>query len=98
MANEQIIDVTEETAEIMAEPVTEIAKNIDWVKFGKAAGCAALVVAGVCVVRKVGPKAVDGAKSLWNNHVESKKNKKLKNMITVEEYEVNDVVEDENDK
>lgn len=96
----EIMDVvsTEETVETMAEPVAEIAKGIDWIKVGKGAGVVTLVAAGAYAAYKLVPKGVDWAKAKNEDRAERKKEKKAKNMITVEEYEVNDVVEDKNDK
>ena len=96
MVDEKNIDVVEETVETMAEPVAEIAKGIDWFKVGKAAGGAAAVAAGAYAAYKLVPKGINWAKTKIENRAESKKEKKANNMITVEEYEVNDVVEDEN--
>lgn len=96
MVDEKIIDVTEETAEIMAEPVAEIAKGIDWVKVGKGAGVVTLVVAGAYGAYKLVPKGFNWTKTKLEDRAERKKEKKAKNMITVEEYDVNEVVEDEN--
>lgn len=97
----EIMDVvsTEETVETMAEQsLTDIVKDVDWAKYGKIAGGVALAAAGAYIVYKQAPKAATKVKTLWTNHVERKQEKKAKNMIMVEEYEVNDVTEDENDK
>lgn len=95
----KIMDVVEETAENMAEPVmAELAKEFDWVKVGKAAGGAALVVTGVYLACKFVPKGIAKGKEILNNHAERKETKKASEVITIDEYEVNDVSKDENDK
>ena len=98
MANEQIIDVTEETVDTVVEPVAEIAKGIDWFKVGKTAGIIGAACGAAYAAYKLVPKGIEWAKTKNENRAERKKEKQLKNMIMVEEYEVNDVIENENDK
>lgn len=95
----KIMDVVEETTENVAEPVmAELAKEIDWAKYGKIACGVALATAGACVARKFVPKGVAKVKDILNNHADRKKIKKASEVITIDEYEVNDVSEDKNDK
>ncbi len=77
MENE-IMDVTEEVAENIAEPAVELVEAVgkDWHKYGLIAGGVAVAVTGVCVARKVAPKVSNRIKTAWANHQEKKQDKR----------------------
>lgn len=94
--DEQIMDVTEEITETIVDPVAEAAESIDWAKCGIVAGGVALVVAGVCVARKVGPKATERIKTWKSERAGRKQAKKDKDTFGTDYVQVNDMDEDEN--
>lgn len=75
---EEIMNVTEEVAENIAEPVTEVVEAVgkDWTSYGLVAGGIALGAAGMYGACKLAPKAVKKVKTWWADRDERKQAKK----------------------
>lgn len=97
MTTEKIMDVVEETVETMAEPVAEVAKEIDWSKYGLVGVGIGVGVGGTLAMCKLVPKAIGWGKNMITKHNVRKMEKQDGDYIEVKKCEVNDVEEkDEN--
>lgn len=96
--DEKIMDVVEETAETMAEPVVEAAEKIDWSKYGLIGSGVALVAAGAFAAYKLVPKGIERGKKWKAEHEARKQEKQDEQYIEVDEYEVIDVKKGETKK
>ena len=93
--DEKIMDVAEDV-ETMAEPVAEIAKEVDWSKYGIIGVGIGVIAAGAFAAYKLGPKVIERGKRFKTERNVRKQAKQDGEFIKVDKYEVNDSENDEN--